>query len=146
MEKYRHTVQYYETDRMGCTHHSNYIRWMEEARIDFFDRLGWSYQKFEDEGVISPVTAIECKYKQTTTFPEDVYISVGVDSFRGLKLKLRYTMTNSTGTVVCEASSEHCFRVSTIADCIEGLAHFLQSRGHFISDHTGSKHCPINIF
>ena len=84
MEKYRHTVQYYETDRMGCTHHSNYIRWMEEARIDFFDRLGWSYQKFEDEGVISPVTAIECKYKQTTTFPEDVYISVGVDIFRGL--------------------------------------------------------------
>ena len=109
MEKYRHTVQYYETDRMGCTHHSNYIRWMEEARIDFFDRLGWSYQKFEDEGVISPVTAIECKYKQTTTFPEDVSISVGVDSFRGLKLKLRYTMMNSTGSVVCEASSEHCF-------------------------------------
>ena len=109
MENYRHTVQYYETDRMGFTHHSNYIRWMEEARIDFFDRLGWSYQKFEDEGVISPVTAIECKYKQTTTFPEDVYISVGVDIFRGLKLKLRYTMMNSTGSIVCEASSEHCF-------------------------------------
>ena len=109
MENYRHTVQYYETDRMGCTHHSNYVRWMEEARIDFFERLGWSYQKFEDEGVISPVTAIECKYKQTTTFPEDVSISVGVDSFRGLKLKLRYTMMNSTGSVVCEASSEHCF-------------------------------------
>ena len=65
MEKYKHTVHYYETDRMGFTHHSNYIRWMEEARIDFFDQLGWSYQKFEDEGVISPVTAIECKYKQT---------------------------------------------------------------------------------
>jgi acyl-CoA thioester hydrolase len=47
---------------MGFTHHSNYIRWMEEARIDFFDQLGWSYQKFEDEGIISPVTAIECKY------------------------------------------------------------------------------------
>ena len=27
---YRHRVQYYETDRMGITHHSNYIRWMEE--------------------------------------------------------------------------------------------------------------------
>ena len=66
MEKYKHKVHYYETDRMGFTHHSNYIRWMEEARIDFFDRLGWSYRKFEDEGIISPVTAIECKYKQTT--------------------------------------------------------------------------------
>ena len=34
-EMYRHIVQYYETDKMGITHHSNYIRWMEEARIDF---------------------------------------------------------------------------------------------------------------
>ena len=32
MEKYVHTVKYYETDRMGFTHHSNYVRWMEEAR------------------------------------------------------------------------------------------------------------------
>ena len=109
MEKYKHTVHYYETDRMGFTHHSNYIRWMEEARIHFFDQLGWSYQKFEDEGVISPVTAIECKYKQTTTFPENVYVAVAVDALRGLKLKLRYTMTNAAGVVVCEAASEHCF-------------------------------------
>lgn len=109
MEAYKHTVQYYETNRMGFTHHSNYIRWMEEARIDFFDQLGWSYQKFEDEGVISPVTAIECKYKHTTTFPDDVFITVSVEGFRGLKLKLQYTMTNSEGAVVCESSSEHCF-------------------------------------
>ena len=24
---YEHVVQYYETDRMDCVHHSNYIRW-----------------------------------------------------------------------------------------------------------------------
>lgn len=33
MEKYCHSVKYYETDRMGFTHHSNYVRWMEEARV-----------------------------------------------------------------------------------------------------------------
>ena len=33
MDKYCHTVKYYETDRMGFTHHSNYVRWMEEARV-----------------------------------------------------------------------------------------------------------------
>lgn len=109
MSPYKHTVQYYETDRMGFTHHSNYVRWMEEARIDFFDQLGWSYQKFEDEGVISPVTMIECKYKHTTTFPDEVNIEVSVDSLRGLKLKLAYTMTNRDGDMVCEAISEHCF-------------------------------------
>ena len=43
MQKYRHIVQYYETDKMGITHHSNYIRWMEEARIDFLRQIGWDY-------------------------------------------------------------------------------------------------------
>ena len=34
MEKYKHKINYYETDKMGITHHSNYIRFMEEARVD----------------------------------------------------------------------------------------------------------------
>ena len=109
MEKYAHTVKYYETDRMGFTHHSNYVRWMEEARVDFMDQVGWSYQKFEDEGLISPVTSIECKFKHSTTFPDKVYIEVSVDECRGIRLRLKYTMTNEEGAVVCEAVSEHCF-------------------------------------
>ena len=45
MKNYTHSVQYYETDRMGITHHSNYIRWMEEARIDFLRQIGWKSEK-----------------------------------------------------------------------------------------------------
>ena len=64
MQKYRHIVQYYETDKMGITHHSNYIRWMEEARIDFSDRLDGTMQNWKSIGIISPVTAVNCKYKK----------------------------------------------------------------------------------
>ena len=35
---YRHKAQYYETDTMKIVHHSNYIRWMEEARVDKIGR------------------------------------------------------------------------------------------------------------
>lgn len=38
MQDYEHRAQYYETDQMGIIHHSNYIRWMEEARMDFLSR------------------------------------------------------------------------------------------------------------
>ena len=109
MHTYQHTVQYYETDRMGFTHHSNYVRWMEEARIDFMAKIGWSYQRFEDEGIISPVTAVECRYKKTTTFPETVNIGVSVEEFRSIKLRMKYVMTNAAGNIVCEGASEHCF-------------------------------------
>ena len=84
-EMYRHIVQYYETDKMGITHHSNYIRWMEEARIDFLSKIGWSYAKLEEEGIISPVIAVECKYMQSTTFGDTVDIEVTVKEFKGVK-------------------------------------------------------------
>lgn len=109
MESYRHKVQYYETDKMGVTHHSNYIRWMEEARIDFLDRLGWNYARMEEMGVISPVTEVECKYKHSTDFSEEVYISVYVEEFKGVRMKLGYSMKNAVGTVVAVGRSEHCF-------------------------------------
>ena len=106
---YRHIVQYYETDKMGITHHSNYIRWMEEARIDFLSNIGWSYAKLEEDGIISPVVAVECKYVQSTTFWDVVDIEVTIKEFKGVKLKLKYIMKNDKGNTVCEACSEHCF-------------------------------------
>lgn len=43
MRPYQHKVQYYETDQMKVVHHSNYIRWFEEARIDYMEQLGMPY-------------------------------------------------------------------------------------------------------
>ena len=109
MRKYKHTVHYYETDRMGIVHHSNYIRWMEEARVDFLDQIGWGYEKMEDSGIVSPVTSVECKYRQSTTFQDEVFIEVNVEELRGARLRLRYVMEKVDGKTVCEAGSEHCF-------------------------------------
>ena len=61
--EYLRKINYYETDKMGITHHSNYIRFMEEARIHFLDQIGCGYDKWEKSGIISPVIGIECEYK-----------------------------------------------------------------------------------
>ena len=107
--QYTHKVQYYETDRMGITHHSNYIRWMEESRVAYLAEVGWDYERLESLGVISPVVSVSCQYIRTTTFPDVVTVDVGVDEFKGVKLKMKYTMKNEQGETVCEARSEHCF-------------------------------------
>ena len=41
MKPYTKTAKYYETDQMGIIHHSNYIRWMEEARVDMLSQIGY---------------------------------------------------------------------------------------------------------
>ncbi len=106
---YIHKVQYYETDKMSITHHSNYVRWMEEARVDYLAKIGWDFDKLEETGIASPVVSIEVHYKGTTTFPEEVTITVSILEVRGVRLTLGYEMKNKDGKLVCEAKSEHCF-------------------------------------
>lgn len=108
IEAYRHEVKYYECDRMGVTHHSNYIRIMEEARIYWMDQLGYGYERMEAEGIVSPVVAISCNYKHTTTFKDVIEVEVKVAGMTGLKLGFSYTMRVG-GKIVCTASSTHCF-------------------------------------
>lgn len=109
MQPYLHRVQYYETDMMGVVHHANYIRWMEEARIDFLDQLGFPYAAMEARGVISPVKAVSCEYRNPCSFGDQVSVSVSVESFNGVVLAIRYRMRKSEDCLVCEARSEHVF-------------------------------------
>ena len=105
---YRHKINYYETDRMGVTHHSNYIRFMEEARIAYLDTVGASYAQTEADGVISPVIGVEGKFMHTTTFDDVLEIEVFVKSMTTFKLKLGYVM-RCKGVEVFEGWSLHCF-------------------------------------
>ncbi len=110
MEKYIHKVNYYETDKMGITHHSNYIRWMEEARIDFLEQIGFGYAKLEADGIISPVIGVECDYKTATTFDDAVEIDVAVEEYKGVRLILNYTITKAdTSELVASGKTKHCF-------------------------------------
>lgn len=105
MSKYIHRVNYYETDKMGITHHSNYIRFMEEARMNFLSEIGYPMIRLEKEGITSPVVSVNCEYKHTTTYSDEIEIEVALEKYTGVKLFLSYTMRNSnTGETVAVAS------------------------------------------
>jgi len=105
---YTHKVNYYETDKMGVTHHSNYFRFMEEARVDFMEKLGWGYDKFEEEGIGSPVMSIEGDYRKSTTYPEVITIKTNILKMSRFKISIGYKMYVNE-QVVFTGSSTHCF-------------------------------------
>ena len=80
-----------------------------EARIDFMKQIGWPYEKMEETGIILPLTAIDCKYKANTTFPDEIEINVSIDELKPVILKINYIMRNKDGKIVFEGHSEHCF-------------------------------------
>ena len=66
---YKREVNYYETDRMGIVHHSNYIRYFEEARIFMLREKGLDYAAVEErsqEGDLCGDTVISCIRRLTS--------------------------------------------------------------------------------
>ena len=106
---YQHFVQYYETDKMGVTHHSNYIRFMEEARLDFFKKIGFDYLDFEKMGVMSPVSGLNnIRYKRPSTVGDTIEIETSVKAYNSIVLTMHYVM-RVKDTVIFEGDSDHCF-------------------------------------
>ena len=101
-------VQYYETDMMGVVHHANYLHWMEEARIEFMDRMGFPYKRMEAEGVLSPVKSIQVNYLKPCTFGDEVDVTVGVKEFNGVVITMMYDMRVNDEPVF-SGTSEHVF-------------------------------------
>lgn len=110
MDGYIHKVNYYETDKMGIVHHSNYIRFMEEARMQYLDDIGFSMQRIEELGITSPIVNVNCEYKRPCTYGDEIGIEVNVEEYTGVKLKLSYIMRNIHNCeIVATGSSIHCF-------------------------------------
>lgn len=110
MQTYTHQVQYYETDGMAVVHHSNFIRWFEEARVDFMAQLDYPYDRMEREGLWSPVIAVQCGYKSAVRFGETVAIALTVAGLSHAKLTVGYTVTDAqTGALRAAGETRHCF-------------------------------------
>jgi acyl-CoA thioester hydrolase len=109
-QPFLHKVQYYETDQMGVVHHSNYVRWFEEARTDLLDRAGLGYAEMEKRGIVVPVLAVSCEYKSSARYGETVVIIPKIEAYTGLRLKVTYRVVDAaTGELRAEGETRHAF-------------------------------------
>lgn len=107
---YEHHAKYYETDQMGIIHHSNYVKWMEEARLDLMDQIGLNYKQMEEMEIISPVLSISVEYHSMVHFDDTVVIQTKLVKYTGVKMEVEYIMTDKeTGELRTTAYSSHCF-------------------------------------
>lgn len=110
IKPYEHHAKYYETDQMGIIHHSNYVKWMEEARLDLMDQIGLNYRQMEEMEIISPVLSISVTYHSMVHFDDTVVIQTKLVKYTGVKMEVEYIMTDKeTGDLRTTAYSSHCF-------------------------------------
>ena len=107
---YKRKINYYETDKMGVVHHSNYIRFLEEARCDWLEKEGIPMSLLEENGFTIPTLEVNCKYKTHVTSGDTILITPKVEEYNGVRMKVSYEVIEAkTKRTVIEAYTKHCF-------------------------------------
>ena len=90
-------VRYAETDQMGIAHHSNYAVWFE---------VGISYTDVEKEGIITPLTSLECKYKKAAFYEDQLQIHASLTKLSPVRLEFSYKVTRD-GDLIATGKTTH---------------------------------------
>lgn len=107
---YERKIYYYETDRMGIVHHSNYIKIFEEARIDFIGQAGMTYAEIESHGVMMPILSVECYYKKPLVYDEPFFAYTEITRCNGVTIDIEYKIVSrKTGEVCITGKTRQCF-------------------------------------
>ncbi len=101
-------VRYYETDAMGIVHHSNYIRWFEEARTEYLRAVDLPYKSLEDSGVAILVTGVRCQYKRPCQYDDQVKIQTWIQAYNGVRMTLGYRIWVDDA-LVSSGETDHAF-------------------------------------
>ncbi len=106
---YKRRANYYETDMMGIVHHSNHIRYFEEARLDYMRSFGCDVLEMEKEGIIIPNVDAYARYYVPVKFGEEVDIEVTLTTFNGTRMEYTFTVRKQNGELAAEGHTMHCF-------------------------------------
>ena len=67
-------VEFYDLDPMNVVWHGNYIKFLEEARCDMLEKIGYTYDNMREDGSVYPVAKMDLKYIKPATFRQKLLV------------------------------------------------------------------------
>jgi acyl-CoA thioester hydrolase len=95
IKPYCRKANFYETDQMGIIHHSNYIRWFEEARLDLLEQINFGYDKVVECGIDFALLDVYCEYKSMVRFSDVVNIYLSLSELKEMKMTVNYKIIDT---------------------------------------------------
>jgi acyl-CoA thioester hydrolase len=91
---------------MGIVHHSNYVRYLEIARIAWMDEHHRPYRHYVEEGLHFATTRLEVDYLRSAAYDDVLAVSTWLEWVRGASLGLAYEIRRGDD-VLCKAKTAH---------------------------------------
>lgn len=105
------SVQFYDLDPMNVVWHGNYVKYLETARCDLLEKLGYNYIDMRNDGFAYPVATMEMKYIKPCVFNQELKIVSVIEEIEPC-LIIKYTIfDNKTG--------DKLFKAKTMQICVD---------------------------
>ena len=102
-------IKYSDTDQMGIVHHSNYLKYFENARIAWLRHLGVSYKKIEQDGILMPVVSSNLQFIIPLYFDDQITIEIILTEVPKATLSFEYKIKNQINQLVCRGETKLAF-------------------------------------
>jgi len=97
-------VAYHQTDGQRRVHHSNFLNFFEDARVEMLRAGGVAYKSIEDSGRLLVVSEMNVRYHSAAEFDDWLEVHVQVTEIRKVRLRHRYRVLRDQ-TLIAEADS-----------------------------------------
>ena len=98
-------VRYGETDQMGVVYHGNYALYLEMGRIEWLRKLGVSYKKMEESGIMLPVVSMSLNFKKSACYDDVINVKTQLVNTPTAKIEFVYEITNQKGEILTKANT-----------------------------------------
>ena len=80
------TVYYADTDSYGVVWHGTYLRWMEQARVEFCRHIGLDLVEMQKNDVVLPVANLNIKYKASAKLEDKLFVETWISKYNPLAI------------------------------------------------------------
>lgn len=98
-------VEFYDVDSMNVVYHGNYIKFLEVARCNLLDKIGYGYNDMVATNFMFPVATLNVKYVRSLTFAEEAIVKATLVEWEN-RIRIKYEIRScKTGQVVTKAET-----------------------------------------
>jgi len=93
-------IYYHDTDCGGVVYYANYLKYLEEARTEYFLSKGVDLQKLSNRGIWFVVARVEIDYKIPARYQDTLTILTRIEKMKLSAIKFSHQVLKDDLTVV----------------------------------------------
>ena len=107
-------IYYHDTDCGGVVYYANYLKYLEEARSEYFESRGLIIKDLRSEGIGFVVARQEIDYKSPAFYGDTLEVKTCVTDASLTRVNFEYDIVNQAGKLIANAKTVLVFVDKTL--------------------------------